>query len=516
MPRKRQAENSKRAASNLELLLAGVEACPHGLALQQQGTVRFANPAYARLLGFDSVEDLIGKSPMSLLRAAQRRLASKVASENGNSRKFARPELDTISFIFHHRGHPVRLEILRDVREQRQLQRQLREAQKLEALGRAVGGVAHDFNNLLTALMLYCDLLRHELPPGGRARRHSEEISLAAQRGAALVRQLLAFARQQVLEPKVLSLSSIVLGMRNLLQRMVGEDVEVITRCSEEMDSVKVDPMQMQQVILNLAVNARDAMPGGGRLLLESALVPARGKGREAGLPSGRWVRLTVADTGCGMSQETLAHVFEPFFTTKEKGKGTGLGLPMVYGVITQSGGKVSIDSRAGEGTRVTVLLPAARAARSRVKTGPARTVPGGSETVLLVEDDPAVRDSAAQALAEAGYQVLAASDGHEAARLAAGHEDGIALLLCDLVLPDLTGTEVARRMRMRNPEIAVLYMSGYGDRARGLQAEEPRALILQKPFTQVLLKRKVRELLDSRSLASSHRGDHAEARAAG
>ncbi len=503
MSRKRQAESPKRAATNLELLLAAVEACPHGLALQQEGKLRFANQAYARLLGFNSVEALIGKSPFSLLRAAHRRMA-----RNGTGKESALPELDSASFIFRHNGGPVRLEILRDVREQRRLQRQLREAQKLEALGRVVGGVAHDFNNLLTAVMLYCDLLRHELPPGDRARRHGDEISLAAQRGAALVRQLLAFARQQVLEPKVLSLSSIVLGMRNMLQRLVGEDIEILTRCSPETDSVKVDPVQMQQVILNLVVNARDAMPGGGRLVLESSPVPVKGRARQAGLPPGPWVRLAVSDTGCGMNPETLTHVFEPFFTTKEKGRGTGLGLPMVYGVVTQSGGKVTIDSHEGHGTQVTILLPAAPAVRAHAKSGAIRRVPGGSETVLLVEDDTAVRDSATQALCEAGYQVLGAKDGHDACRLAAEPGRDIQLVICDLVLPDLAGTEVARRVRVRYPDAAVLYMSGYGDRTRGLHAGEPRAPVLQKPFTQMILKRKVRELLDRRGLRKVQVGD--------
>ncbi len=418
---------------------------------------------------------------------------------------------------FRHKGKKARFEVLLDVSERRRLEHQLRESQKMEALGRAVGGVAHDFNNLLTAVMLYCDLLAHEVPPGGAPWRHAEEISMAAQRGAALVRQMLAFARQQVLQPKVLSLNTIVLGMKNMLQRLIGEDITLLTRVTERLDNVRVDPAQMQQVVLNLVVNARDAMPAGGKLVIETAniTVGAAEARRLPGLRPGRCVRLTVSDTGSGMSKQTLTHIFEPFFTTKEKGKGTGLGLPMVYGIVMQSGGAIAVESQLGKGTRVDILLPrAGRASRegkaagseSAAIQGPPRC---GSETVLVVEDDGAVREPAAQLLQEVGYTVLKARDGMDAMRLAVEHTQPIHLLITDVVMPGMSGCELARYLRARRPQMHVLYISGYGEQIRRVTSAEPHAAVLQKPFTQSALTNKVRQVLDGRvaRVATAHAG---------
>jgi signal transduction histidine kinase len=470
-----------------------VAACPHGLALKRGGAIVFANPGYARLLGSNSPGELIGKSAAALLQQARR-----PAGQNGNGSS-PRPELHTQEFKFRHRGQAATLEILLDVTERRRLEAQLRESQKMEALGRAVGGLAHDFNNLLTAVMLYCDLLRQGLPAAAAPRRHAEEINLAAQRGAALVRQLLAFARQQVLAPKVLSLNAVVLGMRSMLQRLIGEDIELVTRCAESLGNVKVDPAQMQQVILNLVVNARDAMPAGGKLALETAEVnvDAATARHFHGLRPGRCVRLRVEDTGCGMSPEALAHAFEPFFTTKQKSKGTGLGLAMVYGIVTQSGGGISLESVAGKGTRVTILLPCVgRGVRARRTPPVRRAAARGAETVLLVEDDPAVADSAAQLLQENGYTVLKARDGFEAVRFACEYSGALDLLLCDVVLPGMEGPEVASRLRAQRPDVRVLYMSGFGERGRRA-AQTAGGSVLLKPFTEATLTRKVRQVLD-------------------
>ncbi len=492
----------RQTTSHSELLLAAVHACPHGLALQQSGKILVANAAYARLLGHASADAVVGKSAARLLNAA--RVAASKRNGHGGG-----PELESMRFEFRHAQRPVSLEILRDVSARRSLEQQLRESQKMEALGRAVGGVAHDFNNLLTAVMLYCDLLRRELPADGHGRRQADEISLAAQRGALLVRQMLAFARQQVLQPRVLSLNSIVLGMRNMLQRLMGEDVELVTRCGESSGNVRVDPGQIQQVILNLVVNARDALASGGKVIIQTAKVKidvatAR---RHPGLHPGEWVQLAVADTGCGMDAETLAHACEPFFTTKEKGKGTGLGLPMVYGIVTQSGGTFSLDSHPGRGTRATILLPrVAQPARMRREPRRHDDVPAGCETVLLVEDDPGVRESATQLLRAAGYTVLQARDGYEALRVAGRHGGPIDLLICDMVLPGLNGPAVAKRLRTRQPGLRVLYTSGYGERARSFGITEPGTAILQKPFQQSALAHRVRQMLDRRAAAAAGR----------
>lgn len=448
------------------------------------------------MLGYESPEDVIGKSAGALLKAAR----CHSANQNGNGTT-CRPEIDTLEFQFRHNGRPVRLEIVRDVTERRRLERQLRESQKMEALGRAVGGVAHDFNNLLTAVMLYCDLLVRELPATGRGHHHAEEINAAARRGAALVRQLLAFARQQVLEPKVLSLNAVLLGMKEMLQRLLGDDIELVTRCSESLGYVKVDPAQIQQVILNLVVNARDAMPAGGTLMIETANVKADAAliRRYDALRPGNCVRLMVADTGRGMDADTLAHVFEPFFTTKEKGRGTGLGLSTVYGIVRQSGGAISIDSNAGKGTRVTILLPCVAKATAK-GTAPRKphASAGGSGTLLLVEADAAIREPAAQLLQKAGYTVLEAGNGFDAMRIIC-ERDAIQLLICDVALPGISGGEVAQRVRAKWPGTPVLYMSGDGDRARTVADADPGAVILQKPFTQATLTRKVRQQLDRR-----------------
>ncbi len=508
MPRNGQRKPNRLAAvPDFDLLIAAANACPHGLAIERKGVVAFANPAYASLLGFRSAGRVIGKSGASLRRALR---SSTAPNGNGN-----RPELDSMQMEFAHGAEKLRLEILRDISERRRLEQQLRVSQKMEALGRAVGGVAHDFNNLLTAVMLYCDLLSHQIPPDSTARRHADEINMAAQRGASMVRQMLAFARQQVLQPRRVSLNVIIVGMKNMLQRLIGEDIELVTRCADALGEVKVDPAQMQQVILNLAVNARDAMPGGGTLTVETANVrlSAAASRHYPGLRAGRCVRLTVADTGCGMSRETLAHIFEPFFTTKEKGKGTGLGLPMVYGIVTQSGGAISVDSQEGKGTRVSILLPCAKAgARNDTPAFAADNAQPahGSGTVLLVEDDASVREPAAEVLRQAGYSVLQAREGREALRVLAQHRGPIHLLITDVIMPCVRGGEIARAIRAQRPGTRVLYMSGYTDELRKLAAAEPGCAVLQKPFTQTALTRKVRQVLDeSPALAAAAGRQH-------
>jgi len=395
----------------------------------------------------------------------------------------------------------VVLAIGRDVTEYRSLERQLRQAQKMEAVGRLAGGVAHDFNNVLTAIFGYADLVMEDLPADSPSRQDLEEVRKAAQRASALTRQLLAFSRQQVLAPVVLSLNDLVEDIDKMLRRMIGEDVELGLKLTENLGNVRADPGQIQQVLLNLVVNARDAMPKGGRLLIETAnadLTEAYAEQHQPVIP-GPYVRLAVSDTGMGMTPEIVGRIFEPFFTTKEKGKGTGLGLSTVYGIVKQSSGYVWVYSEPGRGTTFKVYLPRVDApadARGPVREAGTLT---GNETVLLAEDDESLRRLAKGLLEKLGYRVLEAENAAQALALAGSHKGPIHLLVSDVVMPGASGRELARRLAESRPDTKVLYMSGYTDDAivhHGML--EPGLSFLQKPFTPGGLARKVREMLDA------------------
>ena len=389
-----------------------------------------------------------------------------------------------------------------DITDRKQLEEQLRQAQKMEAVGRLAGGIAHDFNNLLMVIQGYSDLLVERLPDGDPLRRNAEQIQMASQRASSLTRQLLAFSRKQMLAPKILNVQSVVAEMEKILRRLIGEDVQLETSSAPDLGLIKADRSQIEQVILNLAVNARDAMPQGGRLTIETANVEldASYSHPPAVLSPGRYVMLAVTDNGCGMDAETQAHVFEPFFTTKEKGKGTGLGLATVYGVVKQSGGYVWVYSEPGRGTSFKIYLP--RIEETAVPAGrdgknemqiPER----GSETILLVEDEKGVRELAREYLASSGYTVIEAEDGHTALELAAMHVGPIHLLLTDVVMPGISGRELAERVSQIRPGIKIIYMSGYTDQAvvhHGILRND--AVLLQKPFTLMTLAGKLREML--------------------
>ncbi len=410
----------------------------------------------------------------------------------------------TLSLVRGPRGEPVfAIGMVEDITERKQAEEQLREAQKMEAIGRLVGGVAHDFNNLLTGIMLYCDLLTAGLASGSRLRHHAEEIRMAGEQGAALIQQLLAVARQQVVEPRVLSVNQVVSGMRNLLARLIGENIELITWLADDLGSVKMDPAQLQQVILNLVLNARDAMPDGGRVTLET-----RNSGEECCVVRNdqehtftSCVLLTVTDTGCGMDEETRSHLFEPFFTTKRPGRGNGLGLATVYSILKQYGGAIQVQSEPGKGTRVAVLLPPVKgqieAAAESCDVAPVR----GGATVLLVEDDSSVRDSMQRVLSECGYQVLEAASGAEALKMCRSHQGEIHLLLADLVMPGMSGREVAQQVRILRPGVRVLYTTGYNHPPAGVSSEPEPVVLFRKPFTGSALVRKVREILNQNQL---------------
>jgi len=389
-----------------------------------------------------------------------------------------------------------------DITERKALEMQLLQAQKMEAVGLLAGGVAHDFNNVLTAIGGYAELVREDLP-GEDARRHDvEEILRATERAATLTRQLLAFSRRQVLAPRVLDLNGVVAGVDNMLRRLIGADVELRTALAPELGAVRADPGQLEQVIMNLVVNARDAMPRGGKLTLETANAELDESYalEHPAVVAGPYVMLAVSDSGVGMDAATQARVFEPFFTTKEKGKGTGLGLATVYGIVKQSGGNIWLYSEPGRGTTFKIYLPRVDQPPEQPAAAPApRAAPRGSETVLLVEDDEAVRALARKMLAAHGYTVLAAASGAEALKLAADHTGPIHLLVTDVVLPGMSGRELATRFQSVRPGLKVLYTSGYTDDAvvhHGVL--DPGIAFLQKPFTSGTLARKVRETLDS------------------
>ena len=390
---------------------------------------------------------------------------------------------------------------LRDISERKLLEAQLRQAQKMEAVGRLAGGIAHDFNNLLTAIIGYTDLALADLREGDPMRQDMEEILRAAHRAAGLTRQLLAFSRQQVLAPRVLDLNEVVQTVDKMLGRLVGEDIELQSVLAPGLGHIKADPGQLEQVIVNLAVNARDAMPTGGKLTIETADVEmAETRGRDlTTVPAGRYVMLAITDSGTGMDEDTKARIFEPFFTTKEQGKGTGLGLATVYGIVKQSGGFIWVYSEPGHGTTFKIYLPRVEGAADALAP-PVGTaaVPRGTETVLIVEDEEAVRALAKTALARKGYRVLEAANGGEALLLCESERAPIHLLVTDVVMPGLGGADLAQRLAPLRSEMKVLFISGYTDRAAARHGTmQPGAAYLEKPFSLDALARKVREVLD-------------------
>jgi two-component system, cell cycle sensor histidine kinase and response regulator CckA len=380
---------------------------------------------------------------------------------------------------------------------------QLRQSQKLEAIGQLAGGVAHDFNNLLTAINGYSDLALTRIDLNQPLKGYLEEIRKAGDRAANLTRQLLAFGRKQILQPLAINLNDVVSDMHKMLRRLIGEDIELAAKLNPELKEIKADPGQIEQVLVNLVVNARDAMPRGGKLTIETATIELDQEyaARHVGVAPGSYVMLAVSDTGTGISEETRTRIFEPFFTTKEKGKGTGLGLSTVYGIVKQSGGNIWVYSELGHGTTFKVYLPGLTAANQKTEDVTVEApVPGGSETILVVEDEDVVRGLARQILEQEGYSVLEASRGEEALSLCAAYEQPIQLLLTDVVMPETSGKEVADRLRALHPETRVLFMSGYTDEAivhHGVL--DANVEFIQKPFTPAALARKVRQVIDSK-----------------
>jgi PAS domain S-box-containing protein len=493
---RRHAEAERRRSESRYREL--FESAPVGIyQTTRDGQFLTVNPALARILGYDSAAELQRKNIREVyLDPAERETLIAQYGPHGAA-------ADIEVFWKRRDGTPIRIQLnaravadnpmyfegfVHDVTERAQLEDQLRQSQKMEAVGRLAGGIAHDFNNILTAITGYSELLLRELTPEDTRREDVQEIRAAADRAATLTRQLLAFSRKQVLQPQALDLNTIIANLERLLARLIGEHIQLSAILDPGVGRINADPGQIEQVVVNLAVNARDAMPQGGQLTIET---------RAAQLPAGPHVILSVTDTGVGMDAETQAHIFEPFFTTKAPGKGTGLGLATVYGIVKQSGGDIQVTSAPGRGTAFKIQLPCVspgvQAAVASAEPPPER----GTETVLLVEDDPAVRTLSVQVLKRLGYDVLEAAGGAHALELCDRHPATIHLLLTDVVMPEVGGREVAEEVTRRRPGIKVLYMSGYTDDAIVHHGVLERGLhYLQKPFTPAGLAQKIREVL--------------------
>ncbi|MFL6543166.1 MAG: ATP-binding protein [Chthoniobacterales bacterium] len=389
----------------------------------------------------------------------------------------------------------------------RKSEEELRHAQKMEAIGRLAGGVAHDFNNLLTAIIGYAELIAGRPKLNSQVKQNAELILKAGEQAATLTKQLLAFSRKQMMQPKVLDMNELVLDIENLLRRVIGERFDVITQRDATDGRVRADPSQVEQVVLNLGVNARDAMPTGGTLIIRTANVQLdQNRAREIGAqtPAGDYVELSVTDTGCGMDEETKSRIFEPFFTTKGPGKGTGLGLATVYGIVRQSGGAISVESEVDNGSTFRLYLPRENAPVDYIRAADLPAVKfDNSETVMVVEDEEIVRELVCEVLEDYGYTVLCASQGAEAMQMAHNHRGKIDLLVTDVIMPEMNGHELATKLTHERPNMKVLYVSGYSDNDIGDHGTlDPRYDLLQKPFTPQTLARKIREVIQDGQLA--------------
>jgi PAS domain S-box-containing protein len=511
----RQRRHAERAVRESEERFRALVEHSHEvlMLIDAQGTFMYVTPSARRFVGW-SAEEMVGRSLFEFAHPDDIDIVGSRFTES-----LTHPGRSIVSEVrFRHADgtwrilegiavnrldDPMMRAIVvnaRDVTERRRLEDQLRQAQKMEAVGQLAGGVAHDFNNLLTAIIGYCNLVLEELPEDGVIRQDLEEIRSAGERAATLTRQLLAFSRRQMLQPQVIDLNALVRQIEKLLRRLISEDVELVTALAPSLATVRVDPASIEQVLINLAVNARDAMPLGGRLTIETANVEldeAYAVTHAVVVP-GRYVMVAVGDTGHGMDEPTRARVFEPFFTTKELGKGSGLGLATAYGIVKQSGGYIWVYSEPGHGSVFKVYLPQTDAHALRPSRDPAADdVARGWETVLLVEDEDAVRALAREVLRRYGYTVLEARHGLDALRVAERHPEDIHLMITDVVMPHMSGRDLAERLRSARHTMKVLFMSGYTDHAVMHRDLTPGSAFLQKPFTPDAFARKVRTVLD-------------------
>jgi two-component system, cell cycle sensor histidine kinase and response regulator CckA len=508
---KAQAE----AESKYQMIVEKVAAISYIAELGIEGRWRYVSPQIETILGYSQEEWLAGSKnwvrfvhpdDLSIIQEAEDACLTGHAfqAEYRLTRKDGRIiwVSDSAVVVKSAEGLLLMEGIIVDITERKQFEGQLQQSRRMEAVGRLAGGIAHDFNNLLTIIKGYTELAvqRKDIPASVRG--DIEHIEDASERAAGLVRQLLAFSRKQVLQPKNLDLNGIVLGLEKLLRRLIGEDIEMKTVVSAGLGTIKADPAQVEQVLMNLVVNARDAMPNGGRMIVETSNVDLDKTyaSEHVTVKPGSYVMLAVSDTGTGMNPETTAHIFEPFFTTKGGTKGTGLGLATVYGIVKQSGGYIWVYSEPGKGSTFKVYFPrVGEKAEADTRGGQKSSAKRGSETVLLVEDDDAVRELAETILSSQGYKVLSANSPKRAEEIATERSKEIDLVLTDVIMPSLSGRELVRRLIALNSKLRVLYMSGYTDNviAQGGVLEEGLAF-LQKPFTPRVLAQKVREVLDA------------------
>ncbi|WP_437203243.1 PAS domain S-box protein [Planctomicrobium sp. SH664] len=508
----------KKAEQDLRLLDRAMGAVTQGILItdpkQPGNPIIYASPGVTRITGYTPAE-LLGRNPRALQgpetdRATAQRLHEAIAQGKPCTVEILNYRKDGSSFWNELSIFPVRnddgllthfVSVQTDISARRRLEEQFRHAQKMEAIGQLAGGVAHDFNNLLTVINVYCELLLAQTPPGHPNYEMLREIRKAGERSTGLTKQLLAFSRRQVLTPRLLDLNGVVRDTESMLRRLIGEDIELTTSLPGDLGQVQADAGQLEQVLLNLALNSRDAMPDGGLFTIKTknVLIDEREAEMRQDLQPGPYVRLTITDTGTGMTPEVMAHIFEPFFTTKAVGQGTGLGLPVVHGIIKQSGGSIQVTSQPGQGTTVTIDLPRSDAPPlPEPKPAVNQPLPHGTETILLVEDEAGVRSLVGEILSSCGYHVLAAAEGHEALRIAENHDGEISLLLTDVVIPTLGGRQLFDQIQVRRPEIRVLFMSGYMDDAvvrRGISRSDVH--YLQKPFTSLELATLVRVALE-------------------
>ncbi len=491
-----------------------VENANEAIFIAQDEVIKFPNPQAEKITGY-SAEELSNKPFINFVHSEDRdgvidRYKRWLAEEDLPSTYSFRiinrageevwVQLNTVLITWE--GKPATLNLARDITQEKTLESQLQQSQKMEAIGTLAGGVAHDFNNLLTVIIGNAELISMDIGKNTLLAGEIEGIKKAVNSAASLTRQLLAFSRKQILQPQVLNLNTLTANLEKMLIRLIGEDVELGTSLQPDLNKVKADPGQMEQVIMNLTVNARDAMPRGGKLTIETANVDLDEnylRNHDMKYQPGPYVMLAVSDTGSGMNKETQARIFEPFFTTKEMGKGTGLGLSTVYGIIKQSNGYIWVYSEPGVGTTFKIYLPKVKEdAKPEEKKRIPVHEPGGSEIVLIVEDDDRLRKFARKALQRYGYTVLEAENGEEALQVGEAHEEPIHLLLTDVVMPKMTGRETAERLQPLRPEMKVLYMSGYtGNTIADDGVLAPELNYLEKPFTPESIARKVREVLD-------------------
>ena len=510
----RDIAGRKQAEQSQARLATAVEQSEEAIMVTDaQAVIEYVNPAFERVTGYSRAES-VGQNPRLLKSGRQgpefyQAMWSRLAEGKAWSGQFTNRRKNgslyeaesTITPVRNQDGKVINyVSVSRDVTYQHSIEEQLRQSQKMEAVGLLAGGIAHDFNNILSVISGYCEMLISNAGGDDPRRKDLEEIKTSADRAAALTRQLLAFSRKQLLNPKVIEVNQVVTSMSEMLQRLIGENIELRLVLAENISTVKADAGQLEQVLMNLAVNARDAMPLGGKLVVETMMVPWADlqETRPADLVAGDYVCITISDNGVGMTDEVKSHLFEPFFTTKGLGKGTGLGLATSYGIIKQSGGHIMVYSELGQGTVCKIYLPAGS---EKTESSPAATTlppQQGHETILLVEDEISLRKLGARVLQNCGYTVLVACNGREGLELARNNRDRIDLIVTNVIMPLMGGEDMVKELKPILPRALVMFMSGYTDDALSEHGVlDPGIYFLEKPFTPIRLANKVREVLD-------------------